>query len=219
MKDQDKKILILTGGEVEDAIVSRLTDNEGYSMYIAADRGLMVADRLNLPLDYIVGDFDSVSEELLMKYRKMSIPILTFPAKKDKTDTEIAIELALSYNPARIDIVGATGSRLDHTIANIHLLMLPLQNNTDAYIIDTNNKLYLKQGSFELKKKEQYGDYVSLLTFTEKVRGLTLTGFKYPLNNVTLPAGNSLGISNEIYENTARVEFSEGILLVIESRD
>lgn len=219
MKDKNKNILILTGGEVEDAVVSRLTNNEGYAMYIAADRGLMVADRLDLPLDYILGDFDSISEELLMKYRKKSIPILTFPAKKDKTDTEIAIEMALSHNPARIDIVGATGSRLDHTLANIHLLMLPLQHNTDAFIIDANNKLYLKKTGFELKKKEQYGDYVSFLTFTEKVSGLTLTGFKYPLNKVTLLAGNSLGISNEIDEDTARVDLSEGILLVIESRD
>jgi thiamine pyrophosphokinase len=188
-------------------------------MIIAADSGLAAADRLNIELDYIVGDFDSVSETVLQKYRKLSTPIKTFPKEKDKTDTQIAIELALMNHAVHLDIIGATGSRLDHVLANIHLLLLPMQLKVRASLIDGNNRIYLKQESFTLKKQEQFGDYVSLLPFTEKVRGLTLRGFKYPLNQIVLTSGNSLGISNEIVEEEASVEFTEGILLVIESRD
>jgi thiamine pyrophosphokinase len=108
---------------------------------------------------------------------------------------------------------------LDHVLANIHLLLLPMQLKVKASLIDGNNMIYLRQESFTLKKREQFGNYVSLLPFTEKVRGLTLRGFKYPLNHIILTSGNSLGISNEIVGEEASVEFSEGILLVIESRD
>jgi thiamine pyrophosphokinase len=219
MEQKENKILIITGGCVDDAFLSDCLRQEQYSMIIAADSGLAAADRLNIELDYIVGDFDSVSETVLQKYRKLSTPIKTFPKEKDKTDTQIAIELALMNHAVHLDIIGATGSRLDHVLANIHLLLLPMQLKVRASLIDGNNRIYLKQESFTLKKQEQFGDYVSLLPFTEKVRGLTLRGFKYPLNQIVLTSGNSLGISNEIVEEEASVEFTEGILLVIESRD
>jgi Thiamine pyrophosphokinase len=86
-------------------------------------------------------------------------------------------------------------------------------------LLDSNNKIYLKKQSFTIKKEEQYGDYVSLLPFCEKVTGLTLKGFKYPLNNITYMTGSSLGISNVITEKIGVIEISDGILLVNETRD
>jgi thiamine pyrophosphokinase len=79
--------------------------------------------------------------------------------------------------------------------------------------------IYLKKQSFSILKSQQYGSFVSLLPFTEQVRGLTLKGFKYPLDKIILTAGSSLGISNEIKEDEGIVEFASGILLVTESRD
>lgn len=219
MEKEANKILIITGGQVKEEFLRQLVREECFTMIIAADHGLIAVDQLGIPLDYIVGDFDSVPEEILMKYRRSSTPIETFPREKDKTDTQIAIELALSHHATSIMIVGATGSRLDHMIANIHLLLLPMQKNIDACIIDGNNKVYLKQENFQIEKIKQHGDYVSLLPFSEEVRDLTLVGFKYPLNSIILTAGNSLGISNEIVADIASVTFSTGTLLVIESRD
>lgn len=216
---EENKILIITGGKAEDDFIATLIKKEQYSMIIAADSGLMAADRLNLPLDFIVGDFDSVKGSILQKYKETSTPIETFPTEKDKTDTQIAIELALMHNPSAIDIVGATGSRIDHVLANIHLLLLPMQLGISAAILDPNNKIYLKKESFQIQKSKQYGSFVSLLPFTDKVSGLTLKGFKYPLDHITLCEGSSLGISNEIKEEVALVELLEGILLVIEAID
>ena len=219
MKQTDNKTLIITGGNIKEDFLIELLKTNGYSMIIAADNGLTTADRLNIPLDFIVGDFDSVPHEILEKYQNKSTPIETFPTEKDKTDTQIAIELALMHNPSEIDIIGATGSRLDHVLANVHLLVLPLQVGVRACMFDTNNKIYLMKESFHLTKAKQYGTYVSLLPFTEQVSGLTLKGFKYPLNQIVLIAGSSLGISNEIIEEEAKVEFTDGILLVMETRD
>ncbi len=216
---KENKILIITGGRTEEELLSMLIKQEDFTLIIVADSGLVLADRMKLKPDYIVGDFDSVPEAVLDRYRNQSAPIKTFPKEKDKTDTQIAIELALLHTPSSVTIVGATGSRMDHTLANIHLLMLFLQQKVDAFIVDRNNKLYLKQESFIIEKSAQYGDYVSFLPFGAAVKGLTLKGFYYPLDNVILSAGSSLGISNEIVEDIARVEFREGILLVMETRD
>ncbi len=219
MTNAENRILIISGGHIDDTFLSELTERERYSMIIAADKGLAAADRLELPLDLIVGDFDSVPEDVLARFRNKSTPIKTFPKEKDKTDTQIAIELALNNNPTAIDIVGATGCRMDHVLANIHLLLLPLRQNVHANILDLNNRIYLMDKSFSIHKTEQYGGYVSLLPFTEKVAGLTLKGFKYPLDHVLLNSGNSIGISNEIKEDIALVEFSQGILVVMETKD
>jgi len=219
MINDEKKILIITGGQIEDSFLCTRVKSEQYAMIIAADRGLNIADRLHLPLDYIVGDFDSVSQAILIKYKDTKVRIMTYPPEKDKTDSQIAIELAIENQATSIDIIGATGTRLDHVVANIHLLMFPLQKLISACIVDSHNKIYLKNKSFSIKKEDQFGDYISLLPFTDQVYGLTLKGFKYPLTHILLTKGNSLGISNEIMEKEAQVEFEDGILLVIESRD
>jgi thiamine pyrophosphokinase len=219
MSNKVNSVLIITGGRIEEKFLSGLVSREQFSMVIAADHGLVAVDRLGITPDYIVGDFDSVPETVLKKYMESSTPIETFPREKDKTDTQIAIESALLHKATSIVLVGATGSRLDHTMANIHLLLLPLQLNIDACIMDEYNKIYLKQESFRIEKQKQHGDYVSLLPFSEEVNGLTLTGFHYPLDGITLTAGSSLGISNEIIEEIATVEFVKGTLLVIESSD
>lgn len=214
-----KTVLIVSGGKACTEAISLLLSKESFSMIIAADRGLETVDQLKLLPDYILGDFDSVRHELLDKYKDMKIPIISFPAQKDMTDTQIAVELAISHKPDRIIISGATGSRADHMLANIHMLLQPLCAGIDACIIDNNNKIYLRNKSFFINKAEQYGNYVSLLPYTDRVSGITLTGFKYPLNNAELANGSSLGVSNEIEEACGIVSFREGILLVVESRD
>lgn len=213
------KILIITGGYIDENFLKSLILKEKYSMFIAADRGLLAADRLGIQLDYILGDFDSVPSELLSKYKTQSIPIKSYPRMKDKTDTQIAFEMALSYHPLSIDMVGATGTRMDHTMSNMDLLMIAVNQEVDARILDVNNCIYLKRKNFVIKKEDQHGDYISLLAFSYRVKGLSLNGFKYPLDDITLSATSSLGISNELVEDEGRVEFEEGILAVFETKD
>ncbi len=215
----DIRILIITGGHIDEEFLRSLLDKEMYSLIIAVDRGLLMADRANVQPDYIVGDFDSVPMNLLNEYKTKGIPIETFPRMKDKTDTHIALEMALTHNPLLIDLVGATGSRMDHTISNMDLLLLALDQGICARILDTNNKIYLMRDSFVINRNNQHGDFISLLPFSFRVKGLKLNGFKYPLNGITLTAGSSLGISNELISEEGRVEFDEGILAVFETKD
>lgn len=218
--------LILTGGYIEQYLVRESIVTYDVLWVIAVDKGLNMANELSLPVDVIIGDFDSVDRSILNNYeqgRYGSVPkIVPLQPEKDMTDTQVALEYGISLlkdKAEEIVILGATGTRLDHVLANISLLMIPLSNHVKTCILDTHNRIYLKDKSFSIRREETYGEFVSLLPLTEQVCGLTLTGFKYPLLKHTLMQGNSLGVSNEIIEDVAEVTLTSGILIVIESRD
>ena len=187
---------------------------------IAGDKGLEALYQLKIIPNHVVGDFDSVSPEILEFYKKQSQIIFhTFNAEKDNTDTDIALKLAIQLKSSKITILGALGKRMDHAIANIHILKDALEANIPCQIIDEHNRIYLINKEKTLEKDKVYGKYVSLIPLTSIVEGLTLTGFKYPLNDYTLPIGTSLGISNEIIGDIAHIKMDKGILIVIESKD
>lgn len=187
---------------------------------IAGDKGLEALYQLKIIPNYVVGDFDSVSPEILEFYKKQQQIIFhTFNAEKDNTDTDIALKLAIQLKSSKITILGALGKRMDHALANMHILKDALEANIPCQIMDEYNRIYLINTSIQLEKDKIYGKYVSLIPLTSTVEGLTLIGFKYPLNDYTLPIGTSLGISNEIVTDTAHIKMKNGILIVIESRD
>ena len=99
------------------------------------------------------------------------------------------------------------------------LLKDALEANIPCQILDEHNRIYLIDTEKTLEKDKVYGKYISLIPLTSTVEGLTLTGFKYPLNHYTLPIGTSLGISNEMIEDSAHVKMEKGILIVVESKD
>lgn len=212
-----KTACIVTGGTLSQQFLSEYLAKHRESLLIVVDGALEVTHRLGLLPDYIVGDFDTVDRSLLSFYDEAII--LRHPPEKDQTDTELAIETALQAGCDSLVFFGATGSRLDHSLANIFLLQGLLKQNIEAVILNENNKLYLKNKGFTLKRKEACGDYVSLLPLTGTVEGVTLTGFKYPLQSYTLHREKTLGVSNEITAEEATVELTKGILIVVESRD
>jgi thiamine pyrophosphokinase len=219
------RFLILSGGSINRDYLKRYLIHEEFGKIICADGGLEAAEALGLKVDFIVGDFDSVSKNILSKYqdeiskKNSNTVIKQYNPEKDVTDTDIAIELAIKKDAQEIIIFGATGSRVDHMMGNINLLMKALSKGIRAYIIDENNKIYLINQNTVLEKKQLHGFVVSLLPLTEVVKGICLTGFKYPLMNKELKIGTSLGISNELNEEQGFIKLEEGILIVIEARD
>ena len=170
--------------------------------------------------NHVVGDFDSIDQEILKFYKNNSeITFHKLNSKKDNTDTDIALNLAINLNSSEILILGALGKRMDHALANIHILKEPLDKEIPCYLIDEYNKIYLTKKNLTLYKNKTYGKYISLIPMTTEVEGLTLEGFKYSLKDAILPIGKSLGISNEIEEDVANIQIKKGILIIIESRD
>lgn len=212
-----KKACIVTGGTLSEQLLAMYMAQHPQELLIVVDGALEITHRLQMQPDYIVGDFDTVDNRLLDFYDDSVI--LRHPPEKDQTDTELAIETALQAGCDSLVFFGATGSRLDHSLANIFLLQGLLCRGVEAEVLNENNRLYLKNRSFTLYRKKVLGDYVSLLPLTEVVKGVTLKGFKYPVEKLTFHREQTLGISNEITDEEARVELDEGIFIVVESQD
>lgn len=208
---------IITGGALEETFLTYYMDRHPAELRIVVDGALEVTHRLGIKPDYIVGDFDTVNNDLLEHYEKSII--LRHPPEKDQTDTELAIETALAAGCRELVFFGATGSRLDHSLGNIFLLERMVKQGVSAELLNENNRLYLKNQSFTLQRNNTWGDYLSLLPLSETVEGVTLTGFKYPVERLTFYRDCTLGISNEITAEEARVEFSKGTFIVVESKD
>ncbi len=214
--------LIITGGSLNQEFAKDFISRNNFSQIIAVDKGLKYCSDLNLMPNHVLGDFDSIDEKILNEYKSInnsSINFHTFNSQKDYTDTHLAVELAMDLDSTAIVLLGAIGTRLDHSISNIQLLTYMLKKNISGYIINENNKIYLIDKSKILKKENVYGNYLSLMPLTKTVSGITLKGFKYPLNNHTIALGETIGISNEIIEDEALIDLDLGILIVIESND
>lgn len=215
-----KTAVILCGGNIQEDFALRYFEKNQYDYWIAADKGLLFLQRNGITPTHIVGDFDSAASSCLDAYRTMpGVVIREFQPEKDWTDSEIAAKLALELGCGRMDILGGTGSRLDHVLGNVQLLALILEAGAEGYLIDPNNRVYLKDRDFTVSRKEQWGKFVSLFAYGGDVTGLTLRGMKYPLEDFTMGTVGTRGVSNEIAEETGEIHFRSGKLLVIESRD
>lgn len=214
------KALIVTGGKLEKEFLLKTIKEREFEIIIAVDNGLKILNEININPQHIVGDFDTVKREILEKYKEnKSIKIHEFNPIKDNTDTDIAIKLAIELKSDEITIIGGIGTRIDHVLGNIHVLKYALDSNIKCKIIDENNEIQLINKTTILKKKDITKKYISLIPLTEKVENINLKGFKYELKNGTLTIGSSLGISNEISKQEAIIEFDNGILIMINSKD
>ena len=207
---------------------------------IAADRGLeFFLDYLILP-DVVIGDFDSLSEDgknflemqnedipyggmlewKLQKGEGKVVEVVRLRPEKDDSDTQSAMNYAIQNGAKEIVILGVTGNRVDHLMANFGLLILAQKQDTEVALADRYNYMKLIPSGTILKKAEQFGKYVSFFPLRGDVTGLTLEGFKYPLDKYHLTTADSgLTVSNEISEEYAKVTYESGTLLMIMSRD
>lgn len=208
--------VIICGGEITDYEYMSIYLKEA-DLIISADSGARHCEGLRVLPDILAGDFDSVFCEDYSSMVKAGAEIARFPAEKDMTDSELAVEIALQRGCKRIILLGAIGSRLDHSVANIFLLKKLLDQNMEGLLANEKNEVRLIKGSLELERDEW--PFVTLLPFAGDAVGVTIKGFYYPLENATLKTGSSWGVSNIIKDAKARIDVREGYLLVIKSKD
>lgn len=210
--------ILICGGTVSVDFLKNVRTQYKDAVVYAVDGGLTAADAAGIVPDYLVGDFDTADASLVARYEERCITLRHKP-EKDATDTELAIDAAMEQGAEEIVLLGATGSRMDHTLANVHMLFHVMKQGGRACILDENNRMTLHETSFTVKKDKLFGNYVSFLPFFGEAKGVCLSGLKYPLSGQTLTAGSSLGISNEAVSEQIEVSFTQGYLLMIEARD
>ena len=218
-----KDVIIVSGGNIQrDFALDFLKKNKTEKVdLIAADRGVEFFKGTDWQPEVAVGDFDSLSAEGALYLQGLrETEIMRLKPEKDDSDTQSAVNQMIRKGAKDILILGATGTRLDHVLANLGLLSMGKEQGVRIAIADQWNYITLAESGTILHREEQFGKYVSFFTVGGDVTGLTLRGFKYPLNGYHLTVEDSgLTVSNEISEEAAEILYESGQLLMIMSRD
>jgi thiamine pyrophosphokinase len=210
-----KRIIIVTGGTLGDWALGEIQADD---VLVGSDWGALYLIQHGYMPHISLGDFDSVTAEELALIRSSSHAFIDCdPVFKDLTDTEMAFNWALAQQPEHIVLLGALGTRFDHSLANVHLLRKGTELGISCSIVDANNQIIIIDRPTRIDR----GSYthISLLPLSLEVTGITLHGFQYPLQQATLQIGQSLGISNVLVDPEGLIDLKTGLLLVIQSKD
>jgi thiamine pyrophosphokinase len=191
---------------------------------VAADSGLDRAAALGLPVDVVVGDFDSVSGVGLSAAQDAGVRLERHPREKDATDLELALELAVGSRGAggaggaggadHVLVVAGDTGRFDHTMANLLLLasdrfaavsMFGVVGAAMVTVIRSRSELHGSVGAL-----------VSLLAVGGVASGIVTEGLLYPLRGDDHLPGSSRGVSNEFSAARAVVSVASGVLVAVQ---
>lgn len=218
-------VTIIAGGLIEEDFIKAFVDNLNTDdLYvIACDRGYEACKRMGIRVNLVIGDFDSAKEASLEEIKSAGIKVKVLNPIKDDTDTEAALRIAIDRTRPgdEIYLLGATGIRLDHMLGNLNLIGLGLKNNREVVIMDSHNQIQMigAGDTYEVTAEGQFGQYISVFPYMGKVKGLTMQGFKYPLENADIEGFNTLTVSNELKEEKGLISVKSGYLIVMETRD
>lgn len=181
-------------------------DISSYDFIISCDGGIDYLNKINITPDLVLGDFDSCNNKDAINDAK---EVLTYPVEKDYSDLELAIIEAKKRGYDNLDVINATGGRLDHFIANCNFLVK--YSSLNITILDNNNKLYLTESNTFQKSNYQNISFFAVSSDTV----ITLKGFKYNLENYTLNLFDSLCLSNSIKDDKAQLITNKKLLVVL----
>ncbi len=207
-----RRAVLFANGELKkrDWLKTFLRDND---LLIAVDGGLNHLEAVRRTPALLIGDLDSVTPAQVERAQTAGVEIRRHPPAKNETDLELALLAARELNCGEIMVVGALGGRLDQTLGNLSLLLLPQLEDCSVRFEDGVEEVFVIRGSAEIHGAPD--DTVSLLPLWGEVRGVTTTHLAYPLNHETLFPEHTRGISNEMTASTASVKIDSGRLLCI----
>lgn len=190
-------------------------DNSGTELFIpkgayviAADGGLETLRKAGITPDLIIGDFDSLQSPL------PEGNVIRLPVEKDDTDTMAAVRRALALGCNNIIIYGGLGGRLDHSLANLQLLLYISRNGAKAFLVgDGVVCTAVTNGGLRLAKRDR--GTVSVFSADSAAEGVAIEGLKYTLNEYTMSNFLPLGVSNEFIGREALIKVGQGSLLII----
>lgn len=207
-----KRAVLFANGELknEDWLRSYLREDD---LLVAVDGGLNHLEAFGRTPALLIGDLDSVSPAQVERAQAAGVEIRRYPPAKNETDLELTLLAAREMGYGEMVVVGALGGRLDQTLGNLSLLLLPQLEDCSVRFEDGVEEVFVIRQTAEIHG--QPGDTVSLLPLWGEVRGVTTTHLAYPLKHETLFPEHTRGISNEMTASTASVTITSGRLLCI----
>lgn len=206
------KAYIYTGGKIFPEYITESPKSE--DLVIAADSGYKNSKLCGVKPNILIGDFDSIGE----------VPsdveeVLQMPPEKDLTDTQLAVEVAIERGADEIVIISGTDGRLDHTLSNLAILEGLWNRNIRCVLTSGQNRVRYIKNSGHILLREKNFKYFSVIACDSVVKGVSIKGAKYPLNNLKLTKNLQYAVSNEIDGNCSLITVKRGGVYIIESRD
>jgi thiamine pyrophosphokinase len=215
MQSQSNRAVLFVNGDVKNyTLVQKILLPDDF--IIAVDGGLRHVNALHLTPDLLMGDLDSVSEEEVADLRVLGVQVEQYPREKNETDLELALSWAVDKGFRIIRIVAGLGGRLDQTLGNLCLLMLPRLATCDLRMEDGMEEVFMIRKEWTVTGEA--GDTISLLPLNEPASGVLTDGLYYPLKQETLLPEHTRGISNTMLGKQAHINLDAGTLLCIHTR-
>jgi len=201
--------LVFTGGEgpSRDAIEKKLNEAD---MTAAADSGLLLAERLGVVPDLIVGDMDSIPDSAMLR-RYPDSEIIAFARDKDYTDTELAIEALRARGCSSVGVIGGGGGRLDHLLGIFSLFH---RENAPDFWFTAKEELVLVKTM--LRIDDWKNRRLSFFPVGETEATMSSLGLKWPLDKLSWKVGD-VGVSNVVSGESAEIAMKSGRLVCIKS--
>lgn len=212
-----KTACLVLNGQLEDYdYIRKVMDYNTYELIIAVDGGANHLYRLGIMPNYILGDLDSIDDDIRSYYEASDVVFKKFPTKKDETDAELAVWMVEEEGLLGIDIYAALGGRIDHELANIQLLYYILDRGMYPRIISEREEIYILRNE-EMNLKGSIGDIVSIIPVKGDARGITLANMEYSVEELDLKYSVTRGISNVMLAGDAYINVRDGCILVIKN--
>ncbi len=177
---------------------------------IAADGGYKYLQQAGIKPDIVIGDFDSLGKA------PEGEKIIRLKPEKDVTDTYAAVSEGIKCGYSRFNIYGASGGRIEHTLANIQLIASLAEKNMQASIFDGSTVITAITAK-TLRFDSAYNGYISIFAHSDKCTGVCLRGLKYPLENAELNNLFPLGVSNEFLGVEREIVIGNGTAIIVYS--
>lgn len=180
-----------------------------HAVYVGVDAGCLKILEQGLPLAMGIGDFDSMDASSFQKLKSLS-NLDIHPVMKDETDSEIALACCHQKGYSPLILTGSLQGRIDHTLANIRLLMY---RYPDLILWEPDQQIsYLPAGVHTLSSSYRHISFFAVQTAV-----ISLSGFLYPLDAYTLEPWDIMTVSNSLSEKTGRVRVESGSVLCVQS--
>lgn len=211
--------LIFAGGLApNEATLQAAREIRNVDLIIAADSGLHTAIKLGLTVDVVIGDMDSVDVNALTEAKSRGAKIIRHDADKNFTDLHAALLYAEEHGAQKIIVVTAGGGRLDHQFGVIAAMFDPRLGQIQVEALWDNSEIFALQGPASCEFSAEVEDIVGLQAFSAVATGISTTGLHWKLDDESLCAHETRGVSNQATQTRVAISVLSGQLLVIHQK-
>ena len=203
------EILFVSGGRVPN--IDWFKNVASNRKIFCVDKGIELCRTCELIPNFLIGDFDSADNSAVEWARSKNLPVEVYPADKDLTDTQLALNRADEIFGEHIALLtGCFGGRLDH-LYNTLFTCSALRKK--IFLADEREIVFFVKSDESVAVKFFNKPFaVSLLPMTETCTGVTTKNLHWELNNATLTQNFPNATSNRVDSDKIFLSVERGIL-------